>query len=290
MKVRVRICSRLYEALSEQTLEGTLHSCFHRAMNMAYENGLVTFLAKEKSLQPFSLNLDWSGDFLFVKELVRSRGTEMRLNMQGLWIGTYQVFEFETFEILNLKKRQSEILNPVAANFIRSFLSHQEEKGIHGLIEGRTEDVFSAFLASRIEAFREAVQNGERETAVYAAGQLAGGGPGLTPSSDDFLCGYIVSWPENYPWEGFAETVTGAAASRTNDVSGSLLKHAGEGMFSEDVLGLLEGFANCDTEQIRTALKRVACFGSSSGCDFLTGMYYGVIDSNKMGGNRCGKA
>lgn len=54
MKVRVRICSRLYEALSEQTLEGTLHSCFHRAMNMAYENGLVTFLAKEKSLQPFS--------------------------------------------------------------------------------------------------------------------------------------------------------------------------------------------------------------------------------------------
>ena len=150
--------------------------------------------------------------------------------------------------------------------------------------------MFSAFLASRIEAFREAVQNGERETAVYAAGQLAGGGPGLTPSSDDFLCGYIVSWPENYPWEGFAETVTGAAASRTNDVSGSLLKHASEGMFSEDVLGLLEGFANCDTEQIRTALKRVACFGSSSGCDFLTGMYYGVIDSNKMGGNRCGKA
>lgn len=53
MKVRVRICSRLYEALSEQTLEGTLHSCFHRAMNMAYENGLVTFLAKEKSLHLF---------------------------------------------------------------------------------------------------------------------------------------------------------------------------------------------------------------------------------------------
>ena len=135
MKVRVRICSCLYEVLSERTLKGTLHSCFHRAMNMAYENGLVTFLAKEKSLQPFSLTLDWSGDFLFVKELVRSRGTEMRLNLQELWIGTYQVFEFETFEILNLKKRQSEILNPAAANSIRSFLSHQEEKGIHGLKE-----------------------------------------------------------------------------------------------------------------------------------------------------------
>ena len=73
MKVRVRICSRLYEALSEQTLEGTLHSCFHRAMNMAYENGLVTFLAKEKSLQPFSLNLDWRSEERRVGKECRSR-------------------------------------------------------------------------------------------------------------------------------------------------------------------------------------------------------------------------
>lgn len=290
MKVRVRICSRLYELLSKQTMEGNLHSCFHRAMNMVYEKGLVTFLAIENNLQPFSLNLDWSSDFLFVEELVRSKGTNMQLNLQGLWFGTYQVFEFESFEILNLKKTQSTILDPAAANFLRNFLAHQEENGIHGLIEGRTTDAFSAFLVPKIEAFREAVQKKERETTVYAAGQLAGGGPGLTPSSDDFLCGYIAAWPEKYPWEGFAETVTGAAVARTNDISGSLLKHAGEGMFSEDVLSLLDGFINCNTEQIRTSLKRVACFGSSSGCDFLTGMYYGVIDSNKMGGNRCDKA
>ena len=61
-------------------------------------------------------------------------------------------------------------------------------------------------------------------------------------------------------------------------------------MFSEDILQLLKGFESCDPALIRTALKRVSSFGSSSGCDFLTGMYYGVIDSNKMGGNRCGKA
>ena len=159
---------------------------------------------------------------------------------------------------------------------------------------------FPLFLHRRSKPFEKQCRMGNGKQRCMRQGswregrapgnRLAGGGPGLTPSSDDFLCGYIVAWPENYPWEGFAETVTGAAASRTNDVSGSLLKHAGEGMFSEDVLGLLEGFANCDAEQIRTALKRVACFGSSSGCDFLTGMYYGIIDSNEMGGNRCGKA
>lgn len=53
MKVRVRICSRLYEALSEQTLEGTLHSCFHRAMNMAYENGPGYLSCKRKEPSAF---------------------------------------------------------------------------------------------------------------------------------------------------------------------------------------------------------------------------------------------
>ena len=100
----------------------------------------------------------------------------------------------------------------------------------------------------------------------------------------------LEGWPDEKPWKGFLKEITNAAALKTNDISGSLLKHAGENMFSEDILQLLKGFESCDPALIRTALKRVSSFGSSSGCDFLTGMYYGVIDSNKMGGNRCGKA
>lgn len=50
---------------------------------MAYENGLVTFLAKEKSLQPFSLNLDWSGDFMFVKELGTFQGNRNAVKSAG---------------------------------------------------------------------------------------------------------------------------------------------------------------------------------------------------------------
>lgn len=90
--------------------------------------------------------------------------------------------------------------------------------------------------------------------------------------------------------EGLFKRDHKCSSVKTNDISGSLLKHAGENMFSEDILQLLKGFESCDPALIRTALKRVSSFGSSSGCDFLTGMYYGVIDSNKMGGNRCGKA
>lgn len=290
MKVQIRICSHLYNMLKEAPVKGTLHSCFHSSMNMMCQQEMITFLTKEKSLQPFSISLEWNGDFKFLEEMFRLRETELQLSVKGFWIGNFQIFEFEIVEILDLRKSQTETLKPRAANFIRSFLEHQEDKGIHGLIEGRKEEVFSAFLAPRIEAFRQAVQEGNMESAVLTAEQMAGCGPGLTPSSDDFLCGYVASWPAEKPWKGFGEEITNAAALKTNDISGSLLKHAGENMFSEDILQLLKGFENDDPEQIRTALKRVSSFGSSSGCDFLTGMYYGVIDSNKMGGNRCGKA
>ena len=290
MKVQIRICRHLYNMLKEVPVKGMLHSCFRSSMNMVCQYGMITFLAKGKSLQPFSICLEWNGDFKLIEEMLRLRGTELQLSDQGLWIGNFQLFEFEITQILDLKKSQTETLKPGAANFIRSFLEHQEDKGIHGLIEGRKEEVFSAFLAPRIQAFRQAVQEGNMGSAVLTAEQMAGCGPGLTPSSDDFLCGYVASWPDEKPWKGFLKEITNAAALKTNDISGSLLKHAGENMFSEDILQLLKGFESCDPALIRTALKRVSSFGSSSGCDFLTGMYYGVIDSNKMGGNRCGKA
>ena len=37
---------------------------------------------------------------------------------------------------------------------------------------------------------------------------------------------------------------------------------------------------------ILTAMERVASFGSSSGCDFLTGFYFGLLDTNSTGGKR----
>lgn len=177
MKVQIRICRHLYNMLKEAPVKGMLHSCFRSSMNMVCQYGMITFLAKAKSLQPFSICLEWNGDFKLIEEMLRLRGTELQLSDQGLWIGNFQLFEFEITQILDLKKSQTETLKPGAANFIRSFLEHQEDKGIHGLIEGRKEEVFSAFLAPRIQAFRQAVQEGNMGSAVLTAEQMAGCGP-----------------------------------------------------------------------------------------------------------------
>ena len=128
MKVQIRICRHLYNMLKKAPVKGMLHSCFRSSMNMVCQYGMITFLAKGKSLQPFSICLEWNGDFKLIEEMLRLRGTELQLSDQGLWIGNFQLFEFEITQILDLKKSQTETLKPGAANFIRSFLEHQEDK------------------------------------------------------------------------------------------------------------------------------------------------------------------
>ena len=70
------------------------------------------------------------------------------------------------------------------------------------------------------------------------------------------------------------------AAERTNDISASLLRRAGDGLFSKDVLSLIGCLGEGGPKE-RAALERVAAFGSSSGCDFLTGLYFGILDFTK---------
>ena len=66
-----------------------------------------------------------------------------------------------------------------------------------------------------------------------------------------------------------------------------LLRWAGKGHFSEDILALKRCLCCGGGEAERlTAMERVASFGSSSGCDFLTGFYFGLLDTNSTGGKR----
>ena len=132
MKVQIRICRHLYNMLKKAPVKGMLHSCFRSSMNMVCQYGMITFLAKGKSLQPFSICLEWNGDFKLIEEMLRLRGTELQLSDQGLWIGNFQLFEFEITQILDLKKSQTETLKPGAANFIRSFLNIRKIKGSMG--------------------------------------------------------------------------------------------------------------------------------------------------------------
>lgn len=274
----LQIDQELYMELQKNTIEAKMHSCFHSAWNARRDQELITFLAGGKCLQPMSLRFEQPIDF---QECRIPAGRPLYLSLSGLSDGAEEIFHFTGFEAKDLELDLKRPLEPECAGWIRDFLRKQDEKGIHGIIEGNVNDRFTEYLEPRIQRFRAAVKTRDHENILNAVNQTAGCGPGLTPSSDDFLCGYISVMPRTEVYAGIRKVIAGTAAAKTNDISASLLKHAEKGRFSEDILELFLGFKTKDRKETESFIRKVADFGSSSGCDFLTGMYYGILDAQE---------
>lgn len=274
-----KICSRLGQELEEEFLPVSFHSKFANAANIRTPMGLVSILASWKCLQPYAVVLKEPWDF---GELGRG---ELKLSRRGLWQDGEILISFSGARQIDL--RRPEKFQPVsgAGETLRQFLFSQREKGIVSLIfQDGGDNLYTRFLKPRIRSFREAMRKRDVKESAHLAAQTAGCGPGLTPSSDDFLCGYLACLPEGF-WEQAALPAAKAAAEKTNDISAALLIKAGEGYFSEDILELMKHLSkNACGEETKAAVRKTAEFGSSSGCDFLTGMYFGILDFYENGG------
>jgi len=91
---------------------------------------------------------------------------------------------------------------------------------------------------------------------------LAGMGPGLTPSGDDVLAGYVAGLVLLHGMRKKATRIAEEAAARTTSLSATLLRHAALGEVPEPVHILLA------TGDVRPLLS----FGHSSGPAWLRGL------------------
>jgi len=119
-----------------------------------------------------------------------------------------------------------------------------------------------------------------------ATRRLAGLGPGLTPSGDDALGGFISIMALLSPQlsadgasrKHIARTIATIARPRTTALSAGLLAHAACGEVAEQ-LGTLLMTLTLPAEASKTVLDaadRVLAFGASSGGDTLLGMLLGL--------------
>jgi len=124
------------------------------------------------------------------------------------------------------------------------------------------------------------------------ARDLAGLGPGLTPSGDDFLAGmlaalrfYGLSGGERVP-QAVLDHLAGSAARRTSAFSGFLLRGAAQGLVAEPVCRWLCAVCAGKTRLAAQATLRVLDMGSSSGADTLAGLIAGL--TARSAANVCG--
>jgi hypothetical protein len=281
---------------------GRVHSVFRHACNFCLANGaLITLLARELGDIPQGVRLKTRPGFTFVdahlqagQEVVcrsgvirvkgtplqidlrpvhiwRSDLTTMQVNMTDPW--TQTAWEVAWQELLT--RHPPEGLATLATSF--SPLTSDFAAPQHASPLSRR-----AYPAMR--ALVSATRRLDLVTAAPAVGSLLGLGPGLTPSGDDFLVGFIAGlWSttgqhaQRRMFVSGLGTLLAGGAQRTTDISSSYLGHAAEGRVSDALVSLVRALGHeCKSERVRQATQNALHIGSTSGADGVMGLLIGL--------------
>ena len=131
-----------------------------------------------------------------------------------------------------------------------------------------------------VTALLQALSDADPSAVRRAAAQLAGWGPGLTPSGDDFLAGMMLGlWLRRGADAAAAcAQIYAAAAPRTTRLSRAFLRAARDGLADERWHVLLRALTMDDAAGLERATHDVLAFGASSGLDMLAGFQLSALN------------
>lgn len=106
---------------------------------------------------------------------------------------------------------------------------------------------------------------------------LLGAGPGLTPSGDDFVIGFLLAlnrWKHILPpqenLEQINQEIVSAAYRKTTTLSANLIECAVQGMADQRLVAALDWLVSATDDSIQV-IERLLSWGSSSGGDAFVG-------------------
>ena len=136
-----------------------------------------------------------------------------------------------------------------------------------------------AMAAEPVRSLLDGIASRDGQILSEAAFRLAGLGPGLTPSGDDFLIGVMYAariMLEPGEADAFCETIMHASVPRTGLFPAAHLTAASTGEASGHWHGLLAACLAGEDDGIYGALDRLLAVGHTSGEDALSGFLLGI--------------
>jgi hypothetical protein len=139
-------------------------------------------------------------------------------------------------------------------------------------------------------------ERGNTEGAAEEASHLIGLGPGLTPSGDDFLCGFLGTLSLVSPFLGdqrkdiddLNRRVISSINGRTNPISHAYIKHYARGKPSGSTSKMIQSLLDGTESSIEESIKNVCRMGHSSGTDIALGvltafsiMYRSIVEKRR---------
>jgi Protein of unknown function (DUF2877) len=262
---------------------GTVHSVFGQACNIRLDDGrMLTLLAPHLGNVPHGVRIDAPAGFAFSRHLAVGEQVGCRADLLrvvgGLSVdlGSAHAWRGE------LPSANVELGMPAVAQAWRAAwraLRRGRPRADHA-----DATTLSRALDRQGVRLARAARALESDEAARTLERLIGCGPGLTPSGDDLVTGFLAGLfsttgddsARRAFLEAFCLTVATAAAS-TADISRAYLAHAVEGRFAEPLVTLAHHLgAGADRDAIDSITTAALRVGHTSGGASVFGLLLGL--------------
>jgi len=259
-----------------------VHSVYRKAVNLKAGNQLLSLQPRGSVLSPISLITDCTEDELAKLSFTAGKALSVPLHTEHTF-----------WQNLFLSGRNLEH-DPARRNFLcnrefqQHFLLHKKIRQTIAMTENSdlpphmrgvelilnqpnlvSESLYMSAIQNILHHFR--LETGDSAKMADTLCRLIGLGIGLTPSGDDFLCGFLaglrLSLSESDSFRQILEKKICSHLDRTNEISAAFLHCAVSGQFSAPIHLLIN--PDISVEQIYLAFSGI---GHSSGVDTLCGI------------------
>ena len=259
-----------------------VHSVYRKAVNLKAGNQLLSLQPRGSVLSPISLITDCTEDELAKLPFTAGKALSVPLNTehtswQDLFLSVRNLEhdparqnflcnrEFQQTILLHKKIRQA-----IALTGESDLPPHM--RGVELILNQPnlvSESLYMSAIQNILHQFRQGTGDSVKMSGTLC--QLIGLGIGLTPSGDDFLCGFLaglrLSLSESDRFRQILEKKICSHLNRTNEISAAFLHCAVLGQFSAPIHLLIN--PDITVEQIYLAFSDI---GHSSGVDTLCGI------------------
>lgn len=285
--------------------EGYISSVFSTLFTViTQEDELVYFLNNKKYMAPMSIVLEDLGSF---KDLNLTPDTKVIFEHDKIIIDSHHI-EIELDDTESWSADVEFVGSQTSEDAIdKNLMTIEEGVYKHGKYEGFAplifnigqyieelkpisnlnihNNLYSSFISEKIIEFVFEIVNDDMEHIGQTTAEFLGFGPGITPSSDDFLCGFMISliyFGTYYKLDlekiyKFNQILLSEVELGREEMSHDLLVHYSKGKGQKMIKNLINSilFEN-DKEEMCQSIRETISFGDISGTDMLCGVYVGA--------------
>jgi len=278
------------EAVQRENFDALIQSVFDSAVNLrlADEDRLITMLISDHYELPQGIRLatkNLSLQSLAIGHQAASRGGMLRfdssplsIDLRGAQIWRCRVRDLNMdMSLPTIQKAWS-----TALNFLTKGQRLKSTEIIaDDLFQIDTGSALSQRMSRPVMGLIAAAEQFDIKGSIHAAEKMIGLGPGVTPSGDDILIGFLAGlWSmagQNQTQLSFIRSFGNEIiqiAKQTSEISRTYLYHAAHGQFSSSLSTLAEAISTGNG--VEQATQEVMRVGHSSGMDSVTGLLVGL--------------